>query len=147
MRILFIILTIISINCFSQNRDSYISEMIRENIYQYYDSLGVSRLEEADTCECGEAFESKFWIFSVREDAYDSLLLNVYADDNLIDLLTIDYLKYLKKFGRPQFNEVYLELDIIQKSNRFNIFRWKRKVKYKMFISINYKPTNEKKTN
>jgi hypothetical protein len=134
------LLLIISLFSFSQNRDSYFSYIVTESVYNYFDSLGIKRLDSFDTCDCGRSLEMKFWMTAKKKDAYDSLLLNEYADEVLIESITVDYLKYLIKLGKPEFEEVFIETNIIQRSNRFNIFRFKRKVRYKITLSVIYKP-------
>ena len=138
--LLILIFSFTSITSFSQNKDTYFSWRITEGIYEYFDSLQIDRLEFIDTCDCSFIIETKFAYFTKSENAYDSLLLNEFADEDLLDGLIKDYVKKLKKYGKPQVSCVYIETNIKQIKNTYSIFRLNRKIKYKLNVNIYYIP-------
>lgn len=152
MKLVFLLIIFISTFGFCQNSESYFAIRLTEDLYEHFDSSGVLRMEYPDTCECGVEISSKAWMFAKRIDAYDSLLLNELADDWLIDDLLNSLIKEFKKRkfdSKESISHIYIETSIIPLSNRFNIFRWKRKATYRVKMTIYYKPVikNEKKEN
>ncbi len=151
----FIFIMLLSLKCFSQNEDTYFSFRINEDLYEYFDSSKVERMENPDTCECVFEITTKFKINSEKREAYDSILLNELADEWLLDDIIFSLKKDFNKDKiRESISSVYIETSVIQLKNRFNILRWKRKVKYKLHINLYYKvkpnylnPSYEKKEN
>ena len=141
--ILALLLTIISLDVFSQNKDSYTSWRIQQGVYEHFDSLGLKRLDEKDTCKCGFSLSYNFYYFVDKSEAYDSILLNEKADEDLIEYLIYYYVNYIiANYPKPKIKEIYIDVDIRQVSNRFNIFRMRRKVKYESTLNINYNRKN-----
>lgn len=143
MKIFLIILILISTDYFSQNSETYFALRMTEDTYEYLDSCGIGRMEAPDSCECVLELSTKFWEFCSKKEAYDSLLLNDLAEEELID----DLMNALKKdFKKTEFNSrekitsVFIDTKIKRLSNRFYIFNFYRKVRYKITMQIYYRP-------
>lgn len=148
MKFYILIFFLISLTCFSQNGESYFAARISDGLYEYLDSVGVKKLETYDECDCGMFLTSIIKIYADKEDAYDSLLLNDFADEDIIESLIYSLKNEFRKEGfdtNPPIKEMYFETNIKHLSNRFSIIKWKRKVRYKLIINLNYKPNEEKK--
>lgn len=144
MKILLILFSLLSLKCYSQNGDTYFSIRISEGMYEYLDSCGITRMDQPDSCDCRVDLVTKFWEISDKVDTYDSLLLNEFADEWIIDgiLLSLKEQFHKVKFDSNQkISQVYFKVNIKQLSNRIHLWSFKRKVKYRMTLEVYYKPT------
>jgi len=100
-------------------------------------------MEGPDSCDCLVEMSSKFWQSCHKIDAYDSLMLNDFADEEIIEGLISSLKKEFKKrkFGtRETITSVYIETKIKRLSNRLHLFTFNRKLRYKIIINLYYKP-------
>jgi|LakMenEpi03Aug12_release.lakeMendotaPanAssembly.Ray.scaffolds.fasta_scaffold312203_1 hypothetical protein len=150
MKKLIIIFSLITTNLISQNRDSYFSTSIEDGLYHYFDSLGVKQLYTKSDCDCElQSFSDVFINLDkvdnkfIKSDYIDTLLLNDYIHDEDVDYFMSSYIKFLKK-KKIIFKDVLITIDIKRSWIRFNIFRLKYKVKYKIIVTYNYNPIEKK---
>lgn len=152
MKNLIIILLLITSNLKSQNNFTYFSLGIKDELYHYFENLGSKRLLSESDCNCDLQTESSSFIFLNKEDNkfvkknknyIDTLLLNDYINDEDINEFMISYLPFLKKKGIV-FKDVLITVDIKRCWIRFNIFRFRHKVKYKIIVTFNYNPVENK---
>lgn len=149
MKSIILVFSLISLFSYSQNKESYFASRISDGLYEYLDSVGVKKLESYDSCDCSMFLEAKIKMYAIKEDAYDSLLLNDFADEDLIESLIYSLKNEFRKSNfdkNPPVKEIYFEVNVKQLSNRFSIIKWKRKVKYKLIVDLNYKPNKENET-
>lgn len=99
---------------------------------------------QPDTCDCVVNYNSSFIAFDKKENCFDSLLLNENADELSIQEISEDYIKIFRSWGKSPFQSVFVDVGIIQVSNRFSILRLKRRVKYRIEMLIYYKPYEKK---
>ena len=140
---IFVLFCFFSLGLKSQNSDSYFALRMTEDTYEYLDSSGIGRMEVPDSCECVLELSTKFWEFCSKKEAYDSLLLNDLAEEELIDDLMNALKKDFKKTGfnsREKITLVFIDTKIKRLSNRFYIFNFYRKVRYKITMQIYYRP-------
>lgn len=143
MRTFLFLFLFISISCFSQNSDTYFSIRISEGMYEYLDSCGITKMEGPDSCDCRFDIYTKFWEITKKVDAHDSLLLNEFADEWVIDNLLSSLKKEFHKIkfdSKEKISQVNFNVDIKRLSNRFHLWSFKRKVKYKLIVEVYYKP-------
>lgn len=134
---------LLNFKLFSQNSETYFALRMTEDTYEYLDSCGIGRMEAPDSCECLLELSTKFWEFCSKKEAYDSLLLNDLAEEELIDDLMNALKKDFKKTGfnsREKITLVFIDTKIKRLSNRFYIFNFYRKVRYKITMQIYYRP-------
>jgi hypothetical protein len=149
MKKLIIIFSLITTNLISQNSDSYLATSIEDRLYNYFEGLGSKRLEVKSTCDCDLQTESIFSIFLDKVDNkfiklnyIDTLLLNDYIADEDVDDVMLSYIKFLKKKDIT-FKDVLINVDIKRSWIRFNIFRFRYKVKYLITITYDYNPVEK----
>ena len=149
MKKLIIIFSLITTNLLSQNRDSYLATSIEDCLYNYFEGLGSKRLEVKSTCDCNLQTESIFSIFLDKVDNkfiklnyIDTLLLNDYIADENVDDVMLSYIKLLKKKDIT-FKDVLINVDIKRSWIRFNIFRFRYKVKYLITVTYDYNPVEK----
>ena len=149
MKKLIIIFSLITTNLLSQNRDSYLATSIEDCLYNYFEGLGSKRLEVKSTCDCNLQTESIFSIFLDKVDNkfiklnyIDTLLLNDYIADEDVDGIMLSYIKFLKKKSIV-FKDVLINVDIKRSWIRFNIFRFRYKVKYLITVTYDYNPVEK----
>ena len=146
MKKLIIIFLLITNSLFSQNSDSYLAMSIEDSLYYYFEGLGSKRLQSESECDCElqtfsdisinlERNDNKF----IRTNYIDTLLLNEYIYDEDINSFMSGYIKFLKN-KNITFKDVSINIDVKRYWIRFNIFRFKYKVKYKVIITFNYNP-------
>lgn len=142
-KILLFLFFLFTLSLKSQNSDTYFAFRMTEDTYEYLDSSGIGRMEAPDSCECVLELSTKFWEFCSKKEAYDSLLLNDLAEEELIDDLMNALKKDFKKTGfnsRDKISLVFIDTKIKRLSNRFYIFNFYRKVRYKITMQIYYRP-------
>jgi hypothetical protein len=149
MKKLIIIFSLITTNLLSQNRDSYFAISIEDGLYHYFEGLGSKRLESESTCDCDLQTESVFSIFLdkvdnkfIKSNYIDTLLLNDYISDEDVDGIMLSYIKFLKKKSIV-FKDVLINVDIKRSWIRFNIFRFRYKVKYLITVTYDYNPVEK----
>lgn len=139
--ILAILLTL-SIVVKSQNSETYLAWSLTESVYQALEQKGVTRLKQigTDSCDCGITLEGNLVLFVKKEEVIDSIILDKDISDEDVEYIVGEYIKSINKLGQPHFSEVWVETTIKQKSNRFSLLRWKRKVKYNLVVDIRWNP-------
>jgi len=150
MKKLIIILSLITTNLISQNSESYYAMSIKDELYHYFDSLGTNRLETISECDCNLQTESVASIIldksdnkHIKSNYIDTLILNDYISDEDINEFMSSYLKFLKE-KKIIFKDVLIEVNVKRTSIRFNIFRFRYKVRYRITIDYNYNPVEKK---
>jgi len=143
MKKLIIIFSLITTNLFSQNKDSYLATVIQDDLYNYFDGLGTKQLYTKSDCDCEMYTETVMLFFVDKDDSksldIDGICLNdAISDEDVIDYLD-SYEKFLKERG-VVFKDVNIDIDIKREYIRFNIFRFRYKVKYKVIVTYNFKP-------
>ena len=149
MKKLIIILSLITTNLISQNRDSYFAMSIEDGLYHYFEGMGSKRLESKSECDCDlqtysgvslilDKTDEKF----IKSNYIDTLLLNDYMSDEDVDEFISTYIKFSKK-KNIVFKDVLISVDIKRSWIRFNIFRFRYKVKYTVMITYKYNPVEK----
>ena len=129
---------------FSQYKDSYISSEIQYQMYTYFDSLGIQKVDSVLECDCKYYFEGKFWYFVDRKTSkssdLDEILLNEEADESYINSFVSRMETY---FTPPNKNSlgVNIDINILRKRKYFSPIRLKWKVKYQIDVVFTF---NEK---
>jgi hypothetical protein len=144
--LLTLLIIFISINLFSQNSYSILNSRLTESIYQSLDSMGIEKIDEKnDSCDCFVSFEYKFFLFTSKSIHYDTLSLIEFIDEDIIDEMAITFVNYLKtKIENSSPIEIYIKSDIRQVHDRFNLFRMRRELKFKITIDMYYNLINKK---
>lgn len=149
MRLLLIFL-IFSATMFSQNSDTYLAIRLQEDIYQYFDSLGVEQTDDEFPCDCSDDFESSISFFvkskEKKQSDLDTNLLET-LDDEDVEFYSKQYNNNISKNYNNLIKQINIRVNIKRKYVRFNIFRFKWKIKYIITVTYNYNPKNEKKEN
>ena len=143
MKWIFILIILFNLQLFSQNSDTYFSIRISEDLYEYFDSSGVTRMDGPDSCDCLVQLSTKFWQKCEKIYATDSLMLNDFADESIIENLLFSLKREFKKrkFGTNEsITAVYVQTTIKRLSNRIHLFSFNRKLRYKIKIDLYYKP-------
>jgi len=150
MKKLIIILSLITTNLISQNSDSYFAMSIEDGLYHYFEGLGSKKMESKSNCDCElQSFSDIFITLDktdnkfIRSSYIDTLLLNDYIYDEDVNHFMTSYIKFLKK-KNIVFKDVLITIDIKRYWIRFNIFRLKYKVRYKIIVTYNYNPIEKK---
>ena len=150
MKKLIIILSLITTNLISQNSESYYAMSIKDELYHYFDSLGTNRLETISECDCNLQTESISSIIldkgdnkHIKSNYIDTLILNDYISDEDINEFMSTYIKFLKE-KKIIFKDVLIEVNVKRTSIRFNIFRFRYKIRYRITIDYNYNPVEKK---
>lgn len=143
MKKLIIILLLITTNIFSQNKDSYLTLVIEDGLYEYFDSLDVEQLYEKSDCNCEMVSESVVIFFVNKEESKSLDIDEICLNDEDIDDFANDYINDYKKFINKQnikFKQVNVDINIKRNYIRFNIFRFKYKINYKVIVTYKYNP-------
>lgn len=142
---LILLFTVISSKLFAQNTDTYVSEMIQDGIYLYFDSVGIARSYETTDCDCFYDAITTVSIFAKKRDIpkenIDSTLLERLGDDD-IDYFVNMYNKEVSTKFITSTKSINIQVNIIRRYIRFNIFRMKWKVKYNIVTTYSYDPKN-----
>jgi hypothetical protein len=128
---------------------------IRTELYEHFDSLGVTRLKGKSECDCEIECKSDLIFTLNREDNEILKILKITDIDNflLTDYVSYDApsefvaseLKEVKKWN-VGFQSVYITIDIKRVKIRYNPFIFRHQVKYeiKVIYTFNIKPEHEK---
>lgn len=129
---------------FSQNRETSLAIQIQYGIYSYMnDSLGILESDSIPECECSYYIDTKFHTFINKKEKNSPTL-----DTDILDWVDGDEfekdIEIINKNSTSKFkgktNSMYVTVDIKRLWIRYNIFRFKWKIKYLLTITYNLTP-------